>query len=211
MDCGSSQGLRAISAAITSPLRWSGLTPARAPLIFPIGVRQASTANTAVIGYLTPGQKISSLSQPNGRYATAVPEQTPRFDTIRTDRLIMRRWTESDREPYAALNADPEVMRYFPAPLSRAQSDAHIDRMEARFAENGVGLWALEVAESGALIGFTGLAPMPAGLPGAGGTEVGWRLAQAAWHQGYASEAARAALNVAFTGVGLDEIWSITA
>jgi RimJ/RimL family protein N-acetyltransferase len=140
-----------------------------------------------------------------------VPQQTPRFDTIRTDRLVMRRWRDSDREPYAALNADPEVMRYFPAQLSRAQSDVHIDRMEARFAENGVGLWALEVTESGALIGFTGLAPMPAGVPGAGGTEVGWRLAQAAWHQGYASEAARAALNVAFTGLGLDEIWSITA
>jgi RimJ/RimL family protein N-acetyltransferase len=84
--------------------------------------------------------------------------------------------------------------------------------MEARFAEHGVGLWALEVAGSGELIGFTGLAPMPpADVPGAGGTEVGWRLARAAWHQGYASEAARAALAVGFTGLGLAEIWSITA
>jgi RimJ/RimL family protein N-acetyltransferase len=135
----------------------------------------------------------------------------PEFDTIRTDRLIMRRWRDSDREPYAAMNADPEVMLYLPGPLSRAEADAHIDRMEARFAEHGVGLWALEVTGSGELIGFTGLAPMAAGVPGAGGTEVGWRLARAAWHQGYASEAARAALDVGFTGLHLAEIWSITA
>ena len=57
----------------------------------------------------------------------------PRFDVIRTDRLIMRRWREADREPFAALNADPEVMRYFPAPLDRAASDAMVDRIEDLF------------------------------------------------------------------------------
>jgi RimJ/RimL family protein N-acetyltransferase len=134
-----------------------------------------------------------------------------RFDTIRTDRLLMRRWRESDLEPYAAMNADPVVMRYFPATLDRATSEAHIDRMETLFDRQGFGLWALEVAGTGEFIGFTGLNPMPAGVPGAGGMEVGWRLARRGWHQGYATEAAAAAVDVAFNGVGLGEIWSMTA
>ena len=134
-----------------------------------------------------------------------------RFDTIRTKRLVMRRWRDSDREPYAALNADPVVMRYFPATHDRASSDDHVDRMEKLFDMQGFGLWALEVADTGAFIGFTGLNPMPAGTPGAGGMEVGWRLARGAWHQGYATEAAVAAAGVAFGGAGLAELWSMTA
>ena len=134
-----------------------------------------------------------------------------RFDTIQTERLLMRRWRESDRAPFAALNGDPETLKYFPGTLDRAASDALIDRIEAGFGERGFGLWALEIAASGQFIGFTGLNPMPDGVPGAGGMEVGWRLARTAWHHGYATEAARAALTVAFDGVGLDEIWSMTA
>jgi RimJ/RimL family protein N-acetyltransferase len=134
-----------------------------------------------------------------------------RFDQIRTDRLLMRRWQEADREPYAAMNADPEVMRYFPGLIARADSDAHIDRIEDHFERNGFGLWALELPGTGEFIGFTGLAPMPDGVPGAGGLEVGWRLARSAWHHGYATEAARASLDVAFGGLGRPEIWSITA
>lgn len=123
----------------------------------------------------------------------------------------MRRWRESDREPYAALNGDPVVMRYFPAVHDRAASDEHIERMEKLFAVQGFGLWALELAETSQFLGFTGLNPMPAGVPGAGGMEVGWRLAQHAWHHGYATEAATAALDVAFNGLGLEEVWSMTA
>ncbi len=134
-----------------------------------------------------------------------------RFDTIRTDRLVMRRWQDSDRDAYAAMNADPEVMRYFPATLDRAASNASMDRIEELFDQQGFGLWALEVADSGDFIGFTGLNPMPAGVPGAGGMEVGWRLARHAWHQGFATEAATAAVDVAFSGAGLDRIWSMTA
>ncbi|HEY1917497.1 MAG TPA: GNAT family N-acetyltransferase [Streptosporangiaceae bacterium] len=134
-----------------------------------------------------------------------------RFDTIRTKRLVMRRWRDSDREPYAALNADPVVMRYFPATHDRTSSDDHVERMEKLFDVQGFGLWALEVADTGQFIGFTGLNPMPDGVPGAGGMEVGWRLAQHGWHQGYATEAATAALDVAFDGVGLEEVWSMTA
>jgi RimJ/RimL family protein N-acetyltransferase len=134
-----------------------------------------------------------------------------RFDTLRTDRLLMRRWREADRDPHAAMNADPEVMRYFPAVADRAASDASIGRMEALFDRQGFGLWALELAETGEFLGFTGLNPMPYGVPGAGGMEVGWRLARRAWHCGYATEAATAAVGVAFDGAGLDELWSMTA
>src|SRR5215467_14840031 len=136
---------------------------------------------------------------------------TARFDSLRTARLLMRRWRDADRRPFAAMNADPEVMRYFPATLDRAASDEYIDRMEALFKRQGFGLWALEEAATGRFLGFTGLNPMPAGVPGAGGVEIGWRLARHAWHHGYATEAARAALGVAFDGLGLAEIWSMTA
>ena len=134
-----------------------------------------------------------------------------RFDTIHTDRLLMRRWRAEDRAPFAAMNADPEVMHYFPAVLDRAASDSVADRIEQRFDEQGFGLWALELAATGEFLGFTGLNPMPPGVPGAGGMEVGWRLARAAWHHGYATEAAVAAVDVAFQGAGLAELWSMTA
>jgi RimJ/RimL family protein N-acetyltransferase len=134
-----------------------------------------------------------------------------RIDTIRTERLLMRRWVDSDREPFAALNADLETMHFFPATLDRAASDAFVDRIESRFEQQGYGLWALEVIDTGEFIGFTGLSPMPNDVPGAGGTEVGWRLARHAWHRGDATEAATAALDVAFRGVGMKEIWSVTA
>jgi RimJ/RimL family protein N-acetyltransferase len=134
-----------------------------------------------------------------------------RFDSIRTERLLMRRWRDSDREPYAALNADPETTRFFPSALDRAASDAMVDRLEELFDKQGYGLWALEVASTAEFIGFTGLNPMPADVPGGGGVEVGWRLARSAWHHGYATEAATAALGIAFGGLGLDEIWSMTS
>ena len=136
---------------------------------------------------------------------------TGRFDEIKTERLLMRRWRDADREPFAALNADPQTMAYFPSTRDRAASDAFADEIEARFEQQGFGLWALEIVSTGQFIGFTGLNPMPAGMPGAGGMEIGWRLDRHAWHQGFATEAARAALGVAFDGIGLPEIWSMTA
>jgi RimJ/RimL family protein N-acetyltransferase len=134
-----------------------------------------------------------------------------RFDILRTERLVMRRWQDSDREPFAALNADPYTMRFFPGTLGRAESDVMIDRFEERFEAQGFGLWALEVAHSGQFIGFTGLNPLPGDVPGAGGMEAGWRLARPAWHHGYATEAARAALDVAFGRLKMAEIYSMTA
>lgn len=147
----------------------------------------------------------------SSRRSEGIELVTTRYDRIRTDRLIMRRWQESDQEPFAALNGDAETMRYFPSTMDRAASDALISRIEGLFDQQGFGLWALELAETGEFIGFTGLNPMPDGVPGAGGMEVGWRLARPAWHHGYATEAATAAVGVAFEGVGLAEIWSMTA
>jgi RimJ/RimL family protein N-acetyltransferase len=143
--------------------------------------------------------------------AAKIPQVVARFDSIRTGRLLMRRWRDSDRGPFAAMGTDPEVMRYFPETLDRAASDAYVDRMEALIQRQGFGLWALEERATGRFLGFTGLNPMPPGVPGAGGMEVGWRLASHAWHQGFATEAATAALDVGFRGVGLTEIWSMTA
>ena len=130
---------------------------------------------------------------------------------VRTDRLVLRRWHETDLEPFARLTADAEVMRYFPATLSREQSDGLAARADALFDTRGYGLWALERLDTGDFIGFTGLAPMPEGIPGSGGVEVGWRLAQSAWGQGFATEAATAALRFGFDTVGLAEVNSITA
>lgn len=127
-----------------------------------------------------------------------------------TPRLLLRRWRREDREPFAVLNADPEVMRYFRAPLDRAESDAFADRIEAQFDDLGYGLWAVEVRGDGRFIGFTGLARHVFEAPFTPCVEVGWRLARDAWGHGYATEAARAALEFGFIDTGLDEIVSMT-
>lgn len=128
----------------------------------------------------------------------------------RTARLLLRPWREADREPFAELNTDPEVMEYFPSTLSRGESDAMVTRIERRMRENGWGLWALEVTtgeHAGRFAGFTGLA-RPTWDPSL--TEVGWRLPRWAWGHGYATEAAREAVRVGFDEVGLEEIVSFT-
>jgi len=129
----------------------------------------------------------------------------------RTERLTLRRWVLEDRAPFAALNADPEVRRHFVGLLSREESDASVDRFEAGFETNGYGLWAVERRDTGEFIGFTGLNPMPAGIPGEGGVEVGWRLAREHWGFGFATEAALESLRFAFDELGLSQVNSITA
>jgi len=129
---------------------------------------------------------------------------------MRTGRLAMRQWQPADREPFAALNADPEVMRHFPARLSRAESDAFADRLAEALNRNGYGLWALEVTETGEFIGFAGLQAVSFEAHFTPAVEVGWRLARAAWGHGYAMEAARAAVRYAFTELDLTELVSFT-
>lgn len=131
-------------------------------------------------------------------------------DALRTERLLLRRWRESDRAPYAALNADPVVMEHFPATLTRAESDAMVDSIETRFDDRGYGLWAVEVVGGPAFIGFVGLSRPGFDAHFTPAVEVGWRLAQEGWGHGYATEAARAAIEDGFTRVGLREIVSFT-
>jgi RimJ/RimL family protein N-acetyltransferase len=130
---------------------------------------------------------------------------------LTTDRLLLRQWRDSDREPFAALNADPAVMEHFPRLVTREESDALIDRTAASIADHGWGLWAVEVRETGEFIGFTGLSIPTFEAPFLPGVEIGWRLAKGAWGNGYATEAARAALDFGFGPAGLSEILSFTA
>lgn len=130
---------------------------------------------------------------------------------IKTPRLILRRWRESDRKPFAALNADPVVMEYFPERLTRQQSESLIEEIEAGLEERGYGLWAVQVEATSEFIGFTGLEVPTFNASFTPAVEVGWRLARSAWGNGYATEAARASLAFGFEEVGLVEIVSFTA
>lgn len=130
---------------------------------------------------------------------------------LRTDRLWLRRWRPGDRAPFAALNADAEVMRHFPAPLLRDESNAFADRIGLSLERDGWGLWALEVQATREFIGFTGLARATFEARFTPAVEIGWRLARAAWGHGYATEAARAAAGFGFEQLGCEELVSFTA
>lgn len=129
--------------------------------------------------------------------------------TLRTHRLVLRPWRESDRDPLAAMNADPRVMEHFPSTNTRAESDAGFDRIVAKMSAQGFSLWAVEVPHVAEIIGFVGLNPADA-LFGRPVFEIGWRLAARHWGHGYATEGARASLAYAFDVLGQDEIVSFT-
>ena len=129
-------------------------------------------------------------------------------DSLRTERLLLRRWIDEDRTPFAELNADPEVMRYFPNVMTKHESDAMVDRIEQGFEKNGFGLWAVDI--DGCFAGFTGLNRTTFETPMGPHVEIGWRFATWAWGHGYASEAARGVLDTAFSELGLSEVYSFT-
>jgi RimJ/RimL family protein N-acetyltransferase len=131
-------------------------------------------------------------------------------DEMRTERLLLRQWRDADLEPWAAMNADPQVREFFAGTLTREQSAAAMRRFRRDLADRGWGWWALEVVATGAFIGFTGLDRVDEGLPFRG-VEIGWRLARPAWGHGYATEAAHACLDYGFTRLGLDEIIAVAA
>lgn len=132
--------------------------------------------------------------------------------TLATERLILRPWREADLAPFAAMNADPRVMAHMPALLTPAESNAMVRRIDAHFDRHGFGLWAVEVAarSPAPCIGFVGLAVPGFEAPFTPCVEIGWRLAAAEWHKGYATEAARAVLAFGFGPAGLGEIVSFT-
>jgi RimJ/RimL family protein N-acetyltransferase len=129
---------------------------------------------------------------------------------VRTERLLLRAWRAADRKPFARMNADPRVMEFFPAPLSRAESDALADRIEAHFAKHGFGLFAAELAASGAFIGFIGLSVPTFEAHFTPCVEIGWRLAAEYWGRGLATEGARESARYAFGELGLDSLVSMT-
>jgi RimJ/RimL family protein N-acetyltransferase len=129
---------------------------------------------------------------------------------VTTERLLLREWLPSDREPFARMNADPRVVEFLSRPLDRAASDELVDRIEARWASDGHGLWAVERRDDRAFIGFVGLAAPTFEAAFTPCVEIGWRLDAAAWGRGYATEGARAALRFGFEEHDLAEIVSFT-
>jgi len=130
--------------------------------------------------------------------------------TIHTPRLLLRPWRHDDLPAFAAINADPRVVEFLPKALGRAESDALAARIRDNFARRGFGLWAVEVPAVAEFIGFVGLSVPSFEAHFTPCVEIGWRLAHEHWGSGYASEAARAALDVGFGRLALDEIVSFT-
>lgn len=131
--------------------------------------------------------------------------QAPR---ITTDRLVLRTWLAKDREPFSAMNADPRVMEFYRQRLSREESDAYVDRIEAHFEREGFGLFAAELLESEEFVGYIGLRVPKFEASFMPCIEIGWRLAATHWGKGLATEGAQAALRWGFESLGLPEIVS---
>jgi ribosomal-protein-alanine N-acetyltransferase len=130
---------------------------------------------------------------------------------VRTDRLVLRGWTAGDRIALAAMNADPRVMEFIGEPMTPEQSEAFAVRIEAKFAEQGFGFWAVELVGVVPFIGLVGLNVPSFDAPFMPAVEIGWRLGADHWGRGYASEAADAALRFGFDVMGLEEIVAFTA
>ncbi len=130
---------------------------------------------------------------------------------IETERLRLRDWSDVDAAPFAALNADPRVMEFFPAALTRAESDAQMAAIRAFIEDHGYGLYAAEEKSSGRFIGFVGLSLPSFKAHFTPAVEIGWRLARESWGLGYATEGARVVADHAFGPLGLDALVSFTA
>ncbi len=129
---------------------------------------------------------------------------------LQTDRLQLRRWLPADRAPFARMSGDSAVMEFYPALLSREESDAMVDRIETHFALHDFGPWACELRATGEFIGYVGLVVPRFITAFTPCVEIGWRLAAPYWGRGLATEGARAAVQYGFTTLGLDEIVSFT-
>ncbi len=129
---------------------------------------------------------------------------------IETPRIRLRFWVDSDREAFAAMHADADVMHDLGGPIGQNASNMKFDRYLRAWREHGFGRWAVETRD-GAFLGYVGVMPSRSGHPIGPHAEIGWRLVRHAWGQGYATEAAQAALKDAFSRVGLNEVLAYTA
>jgi len=130
---------------------------------------------------------------------------------LRSDRLILRAWRDSDLPAMARMNADPRVMEFMPAMLDRSASDAMARRLQHHIEAAGFGFWAVEAPGVADFVGFVGLSRPSFAAPFMPCVEIGWRLLHEFWGRGYATEAARVALRYGFDELGLTEIVSFTA
>jgi ribosomal-protein-alanine N-acetyltransferase len=129
---------------------------------------------------------------------------------LETERLLLRRWQDSDREPFAAMNADPRVMEFFPSTLTREESDRLIDDIESHFDNRGFGLFATELKSERALIGFIGLHVASFQAHFTPCVEIGWRIATPYWGKGLATEGSREVIRFAFEWLRLESLVSFT-
>lgn len=129
---------------------------------------------------------------------------------LRTERLVLREWRDEDLDPFAEINADPEVMRYLVKQMTRAESDHRAAQIREHFRIHGFGKWAVEVRDTARFIGFVGIERVTFEAPFTPNVEIGWRLARGAWGKGFATEAARAAVTFGFDKLRFNEIVSFT-
>jgi len=129
---------------------------------------------------------------------------------VETPRLILRDWKDSDREPWASMGRDPEVMRHLGPPMTRGQADAGFERAQGQIARDGFGFWAVERKADGRFLGFLGPKNTTFDAHFTPNIELGWRLSRDAWGQGLATEGARAARDWAFQNIDTDEVIAIT-
>lgn len=134
-----------------------------------------------------------------------------RIIQLQTDRLLLRQWQNEDLAPFAKMNADPQVMKYFPGTLTTEESSQFAERLKDIIQTRGWGLWALELKDTGEFIGYTGLHDIDSQLPFAPGIEIGWRLSKEFWGKGYATEAAKEVLRFAFISLQLENVYSFTS
>jgi RimJ/RimL family protein N-acetyltransferase len=133
------------------------------------------------------------------------------FPVLTTERLRMRAWRDEDIAPFAALNADPRVMEFFPEPYGYERTERFVAVIRERWEQLKYSLWAVERLDTGSFIGYVGLWPAIFAAPFTPAVEVGWRLAAEHWGHGFATEAGRAALSYAFGPLGFEEIVSFTS
>lgn len=129
---------------------------------------------------------------------------------IETQRLLLRRWKETDLDQFVELNADPETMRYFPEPYQKERTKQFFDLIQEEFYKYGYGLYAVEEKSSGRFIGFIGFHWARFDTDFSPCIEIGWRLHKDYWNKGYATEGAKACLNHGFTNLNMSEVYSFT-